>query len=402
MLILLTFVLLILLALSVFAQTPKFPSGFYGTSKVNGIDTPTGTGIIAKVSGDEKGRYTTKETGKYGAKENVPSLLVYGDDAAEGSTIEFYVSRVKATQTGSFKSGKKQELNLSWLLPSTIEFPSGNLANEPILCLPGVSTKISNSGLNVEIKCSNNTPANLANISNLGRSFLIGVPTPSGVLNISDVFEISVTGNVEIIVTISYNDAGIDESTVTPYKFAGGVWTPVPSSDIISRDTAANRITFKVAPGGTPYTTFGSAPAPPPAAPAPTGVATAAGGGGECTYDWQCTAWSECSPNGKQTRTCTNRGTCTDNLGKPSETQDCVYTAPKVEEEIAPIAPPPEEVPEVPEEEPVPATGFVALTGAVASALSKPSGIIGAIIVLVLVGAALYAGYYNLYRKKEE
>ena len=44
-------------------------------------------------------------------------------------------------------------------------------------------------------------------------------------------------------------------------------------------------------------------------------------------------------------------------------------------------------------------TGFAALTGAVISALKTPGGIFIALIVLILVGAAGYYGYYYLYRR---
>jgi sporulation protein YlmC with PRC-barrel domain len=52
------------------------------------------------------------------------------------------------------------------------------------------------------------------------------------------------------------------------------------------------------------------------------------GGGGaliiqrNCTYIWDCTPWSVCS-DGKQTRQCSNVGSCTGNENKPSEEISC-------------------------------------------------------------------------------
>ena len=400
-----TLVALALVILSAFAisaqSSPQLPHLFYGTSKVEGTNTPSGTVIIAKVSGTEKGRITTDEVGKYGGKSGNQEKLVVQGGIEEDATIEFYVSRVKADKTASFKSGKIQELNLTWVFPDVIELPSGNIANEPILCMPGTDIIITNSGLTVKIECDTASAATIKNISNLGTGFFVGAPAPGGLEELSSVFEISITGDVEIIVTMSYDDTGIDEATVRPYKFVGGVWVAVPDADIISRDTAANKITFKVSPGGTPYTVFGSVPAPAPTVVGggPTGGGS---GGGGCSYDWQCTSWSACQPNGKQTRTCTNKGTCADNLGKPSEVQDCTYTAPAPTGEETPTAPSAPTTDEGAPTAPPAPTGFAALTGAVISALKTPGGILIALIVLILVGAAGYGGYYYLYRRKKD
>jgi hypothetical protein len=56
-------------------------------------------------------------------------------------------------------------------------------------------------------------------------------------------------------------------------------------------------------------------------------------GGGGCLYKWNCTNWSECSQEGKQTRNCTNIGTCSYIYKTPETEQNCVYTSPEVEED---------------------------------------------------------------------
>ncbi len=62
----------------------------------------------------------------------------------------------------------------------------------------------------------------------------------------------------------------------------------------------------------------------------PTTTTTVRTGGGRgyttCTADWSCTDWSECSPAGMQTRTCTDLNNCGTTAGKPEETRNCTYT----------------------------------------------------------------------------
>ena len=50
------------------------------------------------------------------------------------------------------------------------------------------------------------------------------------------------------------------------------------------------------------------------------------GSGGEpsqCTYVWNCSEWTDICTEGKQTRTCTNEGTCSGEKGKPKEERLC-------------------------------------------------------------------------------
>jgi len=53
------------------------------------------------------------------------------------------------------------------------------------------------------------------------------------------------------------------------------------------------------------------------------------GGGSSCTPKWECTAWTECLPEGKMTRTCTDKNNCRTTAGKPAEIQTCNYVPPK-------------------------------------------------------------------------
>ncbi len=49
-------------------------------------------------------------------------------------------------------------------------------------------------------------------------------------------------------------------------------------------------------------------------------------GGGSCRYEWNCTNWSKCFLSNRQTRNCTNIGTCSDTYKTPEMEQNCTYT----------------------------------------------------------------------------
>ena len=77
---------------------------------------------------------------------------------------------------------------------------------------------------------------------------------------------------------------------------------------------------------------------PSPPSPRPSGRS----GGTVCIPEWNCTSWSECQPDGIQTRICSVTNNCYLTYNKPAEIKRCEYILPK-EEEI-PI-PPREEKP---------------------------------------------------------
>jgi len=117
------FLMIVVLVFNVSAQednNPQLPHLFYGTSMVDGKDMSIGTVIIAKVGGEEKGRITTTEVGKYGGiSADQDKLLIQGGIEDE-AIIEFYVSTIKANENAFFKSGEIQELNLTWDLPAGV------------------------------------------------------------------------------------------------------------------------------------------------------------------------------------------------------------------------------------------------------------------------------------------
>ena len=117
------FLMIVVLVFNVSAQednNPQLPHLFYGTSMVDGKDMPVGTVIIAKVGGEEKGRITTTEVGKYGGLSADQDKLLIQGGIEDEAIIEFYVSTIKANEDASFKSGEIQELNLTWDLPTGV------------------------------------------------------------------------------------------------------------------------------------------------------------------------------------------------------------------------------------------------------------------------------------------
>ncbi|MEM2963759.1 MAG: lamin tail domain-containing protein [Candidatus Anstonellales archaeon] len=52
---------------------------------------------------------------------------------------------------------------------------------------------------------------------------------------------------------------------------------------------------------------------------------SAGGGGSYCSPEWNCTEWSECQPNGTQSRICIDLNSCGTLSGKPTEIRNCTY-----------------------------------------------------------------------------
>lgn len=53
----------------------------------------------------------------------------------------------------------------------------------------------------------------------------------------------------------------------------------------------------------------------------------------DCRYGWNCTNWGECL-SGKQVRTCTNIGTCSDTYKVMEINRNCTFTVLEIEGEI--------------------------------------------------------------------
>jgi len=112
-----------------------------------------------------------------------------------------------------------------------------------------------------------------------------------------------------------------------------------------------------------------------------------------CSTEWNCTEWSECSPEGIQTRTCSfPEGFCEPIDLKPAEIQSCVY----------------QEFQEIGEEETfeeeLEIQGFFAtMTGAVIGVMETPGGrfLTMTFILLIIIMLALIIPYLRKRRKDQ-
>ncbi len=97
---------------------PPLPSSFYGTVKVDGVNVPVGTTVVAYVGGTPIAQATTQDF----QGGSVYSINVLGDDptttAVEGGTAGAQVffaigNTYVATQTGTWATGTNVSLNLT-------------------------------------------------------------------------------------------------------------------------------------------------------------------------------------------------------------------------------------------------------------------------------------------------
>ena len=110
---------LLVLPVMAFTQTPQFPHLFYGEITVNGAPAPVGTVLIVTVNGVEKGRITTDDAGQYGGPGAYDQKLLVQGDIAPGATIIFSVDGHNAGQTAQFESEKIEEKNLTFTFTIT-------------------------------------------------------------------------------------------------------------------------------------------------------------------------------------------------------------------------------------------------------------------------------------------
>jgi hypothetical protein len=93
---------------------PQLPEAYYGTVAINGIPAPSGTEIIAMISGTEKGRFTTTTVGIYGGSGTFdPKLIVAGDEFDVGGTVTFRIDGIPAYRTDTYNCGTSTNLYLS-------------------------------------------------------------------------------------------------------------------------------------------------------------------------------------------------------------------------------------------------------------------------------------------------
>lgn len=251
-----------------------------GTAKLNGVPVPPGTLIVAKDSqGNEMGTFTVATPGLYGV------LHVNGDDpGSTGNVISFFINGTQAGQTLVWQPfGYDPNFNLTACDLSTYSITAGLDSGS---YNPGQNMTI--TGYLVNSQCSLEP----------GKAVAYSVPSTA----IMGQIQTNGTGYFSAIVTIP-SDMPVGNYTL---------WASFPPG--------ANQ---------TVYSTVNFTVSQPPAQPATAGGSSGGGGGGGgCSPSWNCTAFSDCLPNGTQTRVCTDKNSCGTSSGKPAEIQNCTYTAP--------------------------------------------------------------------------
>lgn len=268
------FVLSLLSVPLVVLAVPSIPHQFYGLANFSNGPAPDGLVVEARIEG-VKVASTPTLNGKYGYN---PSLFFVTDpdNNRAGKTINFFISGFETGKSTTFSNGEHTNIDFSIsgnFFKEISKSENETLGNQSVLVASATSTTI-NMGDKLEINISSptNATATIEKIQKLESNFFTGATAVLAGQNALNAFEIKITGNISITITMSYSDTGIDENTIAPYRFDGTSWVKIADFTI---DKTANKITFNIS-GQTPYVVFGS----PPASPPPTGGTTGGGGGG--------------------------------------------------------------------------------------------------------------------------
>ncbi|GEM_PF-2475259 len=245
---------------------------------------------------------------------------------------------------------------------------------------------------NVNITESSTTPSgtNTTGFSIAGEFFEITSNLANGTFSVELTFAYPDADNDGIV-----DGTSINENNLNVYYWNGSTWAIV-SNPI--RDTATNTITVTV----DHFTWFALMQAN--AATTPTGGtggttttttqnSTSSGSSTTtCTPNWNCSAWTDCTTNNTQTRSCIDLQNCGMTAGKPTETQSCNYVMPvRPVEPIVPETGQPAIVTETTQPS-GPVTGFFGLAAGAGNAVA---GIVA--IALIVLGAVSF----NYFRKKQ-
>ena len=258
------------------SQPGGIPHQFYGEVKfAENRPAPNGLIVEAKIGDESVATTTTQRNGKYGYSPLFFVTDPYNNWARE--TINFFVEGIDTGESATFVNGEhtKMDFLIRRLNIGTITKAETQTIEEQFLITPAIPAviKVGDKLLNVNISSQTNTTTTIK-IQKLKSDFFTGATAILSGQNLLNAFEIKITGNVSIKVIMSYDDTGIDEGTIAPYRFDGTSWVPIE----YLRDKVANTITFNI-PAQTPYAIFGSPIAYQPTL-GPTGGPTGGGGGG--------------------------------------------------------------------------------------------------------------------------
>jgi len=250
---------------------PDIPHQFYGTVNFSNGPAPDGLTVEAKTSTGVVVGVSTIKDGKYGYSPNVFFVTDDNDgtskDMIPGQEIKFFVNGIDTGTTASFLNNgyNEKNLELSSAIGTIIKSETDVITDQTIAVSPQSETniKMGDNNLNITISSAANTSAIIEKIEKKSSG---NVAVFSG-KNFLNAYEIKITGeNINITVTMKYDDSGINEDTIAPYRFDGASWVAITSFTI---DKTANTITFSISSGQTVYGIFGS-----------TAQAATTGGGG--------------------------------------------------------------------------------------------------------------------------
>jgi len=256
---------------------PGIPHQFYGVvTFANGVVAPGGTLIEAKINGETIAGCSVKD-GKYGYRPILCFVTDPNDNRWQngGEIIHFFVNGLDTEETVNFKKGASTRLDFSFPDVGSGEITGEIDSTTTVVVVPDSPTtiKTDDNNLNVSITSANSTNAVVKKVKKLEMSSFTGAMAVMSGSNLLNGYEIDITGDdIEISVTMKYDDTGIDEANIAPYKFDGTSWVAI---EPFQQDTTLNTITFTIPSAATPYAIFGST-----AQAAPTGGGTPSGGGG--------------------------------------------------------------------------------------------------------------------------
>ncbi|MCD6080448.1 MAG: fibronectin type III domain-containing protein, partial [Candidatus Omnitrophica bacterium] len=242
---------------------------------VGGNPAPDGTMVQAKIDGEVVAECPVNGgEGKYGYNP-ILCFVTDPENNRQGKEIHFYINGIDTNVTSAFENGASKRLDFS--LPNveagTIEKSESDvITSKTVVIVPGVPTEIKmGDSLTISLESSDSTNAVIEKIEKLGTDFFTGAAAVISGKNLLNGYEIKVNAgdNVDIKVTMKYDDTGIDEDTIAPYKFDGNSWVAIEPFTI---DKSANTVTFSISSASTPYVVFGSL--------ASTGGGTTGGEGG--------------------------------------------------------------------------------------------------------------------------
>lgn len=245
---------------------PGIPHQFYGTVNFTNGAAPDGLTVEAKTSSGVVAGVSATKDGKYGYP---PKNLLFVTDANDGTAkdmlsgqeIRFFVSGIDTGAAASFSNDKYSEKNLAVnsAIGTISKLENDVITNQTIIVSPQNTTIVKmGDNLSITIFSTVNTSAVIEKIEKLSSG---NVAVFSG-KNFLNAYEIKISGeNLNISVTIKYDDTGIDEDTIAPYRFDGVSWAAITSPAPTINKTA-NTITFTISSGQTVYGIFGSAQSP--------------------------------------------------------------------------------------------------------------------------------------------